>query len=168
MSYRKWIRLLMVWGLVVAACGGADPDLPAGAITTVAPAGAQGNEGNGDGGEEAVDTAPAVDQAALDVELMGGDEVPDGIPVPVPAGGEPGGLVAFEGESFAVQFPVGNLERVAAFYDAWFADHEIPVEPVFGSIDGRLWRVDLNGVPVEIQLHKVTNAEAERLFISWP
>jgi hypothetical protein len=160
------MTLLIAVGLFFAACGGADPELPAGAITTtVDPAGAPGD---GDGQPEVVETAPAVDAAALNVPLMPSDDIPEGIPVPVPAGGEPGGLAAFDGESFAVEFPVGNLERIAAFYDAWFADQEIPVEPVFGSFDGRLWRASVQGIPVEIELYELTNAEAERLFITWP
>jgi hypothetical protein len=167
--------LLVAWGLVLTACGGADSSDPAGATTTtVAPAGAQGDSG----GNDEVDPDPAVtdeeasepgaDPAALDIDLMTPGELPDGIPVPVPAGGVPGGLVAFEGESFAVEFPPGNLSRIGAFYDAWFADQGIAVEPTFGSDELQLWRVNINGVPVEIELYKLTNADDERLFITWP
>jgi len=164
MFHRRVTVLLVAWGLVLTACGGADPGDPAGATTsTVASAGAQGDSG----GNDEVDPDPA-DPAALDIELMATAELPEGIPVPVPAGGVPGGLVAFEGESFAVEFPPGNLSRVGAFYDAWFAEQGIAVEPTFGSDELQLWRVNVNGVPVEIELYKLTNADGERLFIIWP
>jgi hypothetical protein len=175
MFHRRVTVLLVAWGLVLTACGGADSSDPAGATTsTVAPAGAQGDSGGDEVDpdpavtDEEAASEPGADPAALDIDLMTPGELPDGIPVPVPAGGVPGGLVAFEGESFAVEFPPGNLSRIGAFYDAWFADQGIAVEPTFGSDELQLWRVNINGVPVEIELYKLTNADDERLFITWP
>jgi hypothetical protein len=31
-----------------------------------------------------------------------------------------------------------------------------------------LWRVNVDGIPVEVELYKVTNSDDERLFITWP
>jgi hypothetical protein len=67
-----------------------------------------------------------------------------------------------------MEYPPGNLARIAAFYDAWFSDQAIAVEPTFGSGDVELWRVTVDGIPVEIELYKVTNSDDERLFITWP
>jgi hypothetical protein len=176
-SHRKLTSLVVVGGLVLAACGGADPDLSPRATTTVAPDGDQREEPDqdetpapgGSGDEETpVEPSSGFDEDALVIPLMDASELPADIPVPVPAGGEPGTLAAFEGQSYTVEYPPGNLARIAAFYDAWFADQAIAVEPTFGSGDLELWRVNVDGIPVEIELYKVTNSNDERLFITWP
>jgi hypothetical protein len=156
---------VVVGGLVLAACGGADPDLSPRATTTVAPDGDQREEPDQD---ETPDPGGSGDEEALAIPMMDASELPADIPVPVPAGGEPGNLAAFEGQSYTMEYPPGNLARIAAFYDAWFADQAIAVEPTFGSGDLELWRVNVDGIPVEVELYKVTNSDDERLFITWP
>lgn len=75
---------------------------------------------------------------------------------------------AFEGQSFAIDYPPGSMTRIAGFYDAWFADQGIGVEPSFGPDDQRLWRVEVAGVTVEVELYPLTTGEADQLFVSWP
>jgi hypothetical protein len=67
-----------------------------------------------------------------------------------------------------MHYPSGTMDEVAAFYDAWFADQGIEVEPTFGSSDSRLWRIQVDGVPVEIELYPVEGEGVDRLFITYP
>ena len=154
----------MVLVLAVAACGGeaSDPaaDDTAAAEVSVTTAQPQGSA------EEQVE---AVDPEALSMAVMDDSDIPSDLPVPVPAGGEiyPD-LGVFEGQSLAMHYPSGTMDEVAAFYDAWFADQEIEVEPTFGASEIRLWRVHVDGVPVEIELYPVEGEDVDRLFITYP
>jgi hypothetical protein len=77
--------------------------------------------------------------------------------------------VAFEGQSLEAQFPTSMYDAVSGFYDAWFASEGIPVPPEFVPDGTRVWRPDINGQAVQIELYEITNAEGLlRLFITWP
>jgi hypothetical protein len=161
MSYRKWAVPILGLALLAAACGdsGGEELVTTDVATNVTEAPITTQPGN---------TSAPVDQAALTIDLMDSADLPADIPVPVPDGGVEAEVSAFEGQSFAVDYPPGSMARMAAFYDAWFADQGIGVEPSFGSDDQRLWRVEVAGIPVEVELYPLTTGEADQLFISWP
>ena len=162
--FRNRVVSTMVLVLAVAACGGEASDPPTddtaaveNSITTAQPQGST---------EESV---AEVDSEALGMAVRDDAEIPSDLPVPVPAGGEiyPD-LGVFEGQSMAMHYPSGTMDEVAAFYDAWFADQGIEVEPTFGPSETRLWRVHIDGVPVEIELYPVEGEDVDRLFIAYP
>lgn len=162
--FRNRVVSTTVLVLAVAACGGEASDPPtedtAAAEISVTTAQPQ------DSAEESV---PAVDSEALSMAVMDAAEIPSDVPVPVPAGGEiyPD-LGVFGGQSLAMHYPSGTMDEIASFYDAWFADEGIEVEPTFGPSETRLWRVQIDGVPVEIELYPVEGEDVDRLFITYP
>jgi hypothetical protein len=60
------------------------------------------------------------------------------------------------------------FDAVAAFYDAWFAEQGVPVEPTFGSSDSRRWRVQIDGMNIEVGLSPASDQEGDTLFILYP
>ena len=161
---RNSVVSTMVLVLAVAACDGETSDPPAEdtaaaeiSVTTAQPQGSA---------EETVET---VDSEALSMEVMDDADIPSDLPVPVPAGGEVyPDLGVFGSQSLAMHYPSGTMDEVAAFYDAWFADQGVEVEPTFGASETRLWRVQIDGVPVEIELYPVEGEDVDRLFITYP
>ena len=115
-------------------------------------------------------SAPASIPSLPDLDSVAASELPDGLPVPVPVGGNiTDSIAAFEGQSLEAQFPTSMYGAVSAFYDAWFASEGIPVPPEFVPDGTRVWRPDINGQAVQIELYEITNAEGLlRLFITWP
>jgi hypothetical protein len=115
-------------------------------------------------------SAPASVPGLPDLDTMSASELPEGLPVPVPVGGDiTNSVVAFEGQSLEAQFPTSMYDAVSGFYDAWFASEGIPVPPEFVPDGTRVWRPDINGQAVQIELYEITNAEGLlRLFITWP
>ena len=160
---RNWKVSLFVLVFTMAACGAEGSDPTTGGtvseVVTVTTAGPPISD----------ETIPPVDSEALSMPVIDAADLPPDLPVPVPAGGEiyPD-LGVFEGQSLAMHYPSGTMDEVAAFYDAWFADQGIEVEPTFGSSDSRLWRIQVDGVPVEIELYPVEGEGVDRLFITYP
>jgi hypothetical protein len=151
--------------LTLAACG-ASPQTatPASTEPSMGVPSAQASSG------VALPSAPASVPGLPDLDTMAASELPEGLPVPVPAGGAiTDSVVAFEGQSLEAQFPTSMYDAVSGFYDAWFASEGIPVPPEFVPDGTRVWRPDINGQAVQIELYEITNAEGLlRLFITWP
>jgi hypothetical protein len=161
--FRNRVVSTMLLVMAVAACGGEASDTTDDTVVAEFPVTTSQAQGSA---EESVE---AVDSEALSMAVMDDGDIPTDLPVPVPAGGEiyPD-LGVFEGQSLALHYPSGMMDDVAGFYDAWFADQGIEVEPTFGASGTRLWRAQIDGVPVEIELYPVEGEDVDRLFITYP
>lgn len=99
-----------------------------------------------------------------EIDLVPSSELPQGIPVPVPAGGTEGSLSVFGYDSYSAVYPGSMFDAVVGFYDAWFASEGLEVEPEFGSGGERRWRVTSLDLDVT-----ATPGDGEfDILISWP
>jgi hypothetical protein len=101
-----------------------------------------------------------------DIPLVPRSDLPADFPqIPVPAGGEPGGPVSFDGETVGYEYPVGALADLVAFYEAWFATVGIDPGPTFGSSPARYWDVTFDGMRVKFEMYTTSTGDADRLAI---
>jgi hypothetical protein len=163
---RPYIPFLVLATMLALAACGASPQsaTPASAEPSAAAATAPASS------SVPLPSAPASVPSLPDLDTMAASELPEGVPVPVPAGGAiDDTLSVTEGQSLVVEFPASMYDTIATFYDAWFASEGIPVPPEFVPDGTRAWRPDINGQAVELQLYEITNAEGlVRLSILWP
>lgn len=103
------------------------------------------------------------------VRLMEPADLPDGVPVPVPFGGEIDTDVGvFEGEVLAVDYDPRFFATAAAFYATWIQLEGLdasPLIPVSGNAVG--WEVTVDGEPVRIEITLSPDGAATQLRISW-
>ena len=163
---RPFILIVVLATMLALAACGASPQsaTPASAEPSAAAATAPASS------SVPLPSVPASVPSLPDLDTVAASELPEGLPVPVPVGGEiTDSIAAFEGQSLEVQFPTSMYEAVSGFYDAWFASEGILVPPEFVPDGTRVWRPDINGQAVQIELYEITNAEGLlRLFITWP
>jgi hypothetical protein len=168
-------RVLIVVALVgsLAACAGGDSDTSAPPADL--PPGTTSPPGSG-----TTEPSPTAGTTTPGGELYPGFEfervvqmdpadLPDGIPVPVPAGGEiDPSIGAFEGELLAVTYQGPYFATAVAFYGTWLQMEQIEASPLFGSgeeVAG--WEFDVDGVPVRIEIANVTGGQAATVDVFW-
>ena len=156
------VILAALFGIVVACGGGeSDPSATTGSPTpgpTDAPTG---------------DTTPGGDLYPgfeFDrVTQMAPADLPGGIPVPVPAGGEiDPSIGAFEGELLNVTYPGPFFRTAVAFYGTWLQMEQIDASPLFGSGDEVAgWEFNVGGVPVRVEIMDVSGGSSAALNVLW-
>ena len=103
------------------------------------------------------------------VRLMDPTELPEGVPVPVPFGGEiDPSLGAFEGELLAVEYDGRFYPTAVAYYATWIEMEAIEASPLFafgGNAAG--WELIVDGQPVRIELSLSADGETAQLLIYW-
>ena len=96
-------------------------------------------------------------------------DLPDGVPVPVPFGGEINAAGVFEGEVLAVDYDPRFFNTAAAFYATWIQLQGLDASsliPVSGNAVG--WEVTVDGEPVRIEITLSPDGAATQLRIYWP
>jgi hypothetical protein len=103
------------------------------------------------------------------VRLMEPADLPEGVPVPVPFGGEiDESIGAFEGELLAVDYDARFFATAAAFYAAWIEQEGLSASPLVAfSPNAAGWEVIVDGEPVRIELTIAPDGSATQLRISW-
>lgn len=100
------------------------------------------------------------------VQLMSAAELPEGVPVPVPAGGQVDDSIgAFEGELLVVEYEARFFNTAFAFYSVWIDRAGLEAEELAamgGEATG--WLVTVDGQPVDIRLRR---GDVTRLEIVW-
>ena len=118
----RWVALAAAALLFVAGCGGSDPAEEAANQLE------QAIEAAGDG-SVAVDIGDD-GSVAIQVEgedgsmVIGGGDVPDGFPIPVPDGGQvissfTGSSDSGSGSSVVMQYPAGSYDDLVSTFEAW-------------------------------------------------
>jgi len=95
-------------------------------------------------------------------------ELPEGVPVPVPFGGEILPLGAFEGELLAVEYDGSFYPTAVAYYATWIEMEAIKVSPLIafgGNAAG--WELIVDGQPVRIELSLSDDRATAQLLIYW-
>ena len=103
------------------------------------------------------------------VTQMAPADLPEGIPVPVPAGGEiDPSIGAFEGELLYLTYPGPYFPTAVAFYGTWLQMEHIDASPLFGAGgDAAGWEFDVGGVPVRVEIMDVSGGSSAVLNIYW-
>ena len=103
------------------------------------------------------------------VRLMDPADLPEGVPVPVPFGGEIDTTVgAFEGELLAVIYDGRFFPTAAAFYATWIEMEGLEASPLFamgGTAAG--WELVVDHQPVRIELSVSDDGANSTLLVYW-
>jgi hypothetical protein len=129
------IRILVVLAmsaLVVSACSNAAEELTEQIV-----------ESSGDGDVE-VDVNDGTVSISVEGEdgsgafTIGGGELPEDFPVPIPDGGDVASVFEGEGDAaVSVLYDDGNYDEVAAFYEDWVAGADMPeMQTASAEFDG--------------------------------
>jgi len=103
------------------------------------------------------------------VRLMDADTLPDGVPVPVPYGGEiDEAFGAFEGQVLAVEYDARFFPTAAAFYETWIDIEGLESSPLMTfSATGAGWQVTVDGQPVRVEMSISPDGTKTQLAIYW-
>jgi hypothetical protein len=95
-------------------------------------------------------------------------ELPEGIPVPVPYGGEIEPIGLFEGQGLAVEYDPRFFRTAAAFYATWIQMEGLEASPLMSFTDSAVgWQVMIEGQPVRLELSLSPDGTKTRLAIYW-
>ncbi|MEN8041408.1 MAG: hypothetical protein ABFR95_07885 [Actinomycetota bacterium] len=116
---KKLTPLVLALTLVLAACSSAAEI----AIEQLAEADDEVSNVEINDGEIKVEFEDEEGGGAL---VIGGGEIPDGFPIPVPDGGDVTSSIA-QGNSYGViiNFPESAYDELVSFYEAWVADQSV-------------------------------------------
>ncbi len=103
------------------------------------------------------------------VRQMDPAELPDGVPVPIPAGGtidDSAGV--FEGEVLVVEYDPRFFATAAAFYAEWIRrEGHVASELVAFGGDATGWEIQVDGQPVRVELQSAAEPPATTLTVLW-
>jgi hypothetical protein len=100
---------------------------------------------------------------------MDAADLPDGIPVPVPYGGEIDETFgAFEGEVLAVEYDARFFQTATAFYATWIRTGGLEASPLMSfSENAAGWQVMVDGAPVRVEISISPDGSKTQLAIYW-
>jgi hypothetical protein len=103
------------------------------------------------------------------VRLMDEADLPEGIPVPVPFGGEiDESFGVFEGEVLAVEYDARFFQTAAAFYATWIQMQGLEASPLMSFSESTAgWEVIVDGAPVRIEISIAPDGSTTQLAIYW-
>ena len=117
----RLLLLLAATALATAACSSSAEEL----AEQIAEAGGNGNV-EVDIEDETVSVS-FEDESGSGSYTVGGGDVPDGFPVPLPDGGEVVSVFEAEGDTgVAVNYDAGRYGELIAFYEAWVSEADLP------------------------------------------
>lgn len=126
------LAVLAMSAMVVSACSSAAEELTEQIIES---------GGNGDVEVDMNDGTVSISVAGEDGSgsfTVGGGELPEDFPVPIPDGGEVVSVFESEGDAaVSVLYDAGSYDEVSAFYEDWVAGADMPeVQTASAEFDG--------------------------------
>lgn len=135
-----WLVLLAALMLLFAACGDDDGGLGGGLLEDAIEREAGGDVNVDISGDEDDFTIEFQDEQGGGV-ISGGDDIPDGFPMPLPDNYVGLGSTAFEGDgertvSVILEIPGSDLDKVIALYEGWLASRGVDADTMRISSEG--------------------------------
>jgi len=164
MTLRTQVLALMIAAITVA-CIGSPTGLPSPTTEGVPRATSNASPTSTEG--DPVPVPGGFDMAR--VRLMDAADLPDGIPVPVPYGGEiDESFGAFEGDVLAVEYDARFFQTAAAFYATWIRMEGLEASPLMSSSENTVgWQVIVDGAPVRVEISISPDGSTTQLAIHW-